>query len=289
MFAANVGDTKLIDLLLRHGADVNGSGGGIPLMMAIECGWTGAAKVLISRGANVNLRRYGLWTALEWALLQNREEIVPIIGKAGGKGRPMGALRKAMEAATRRWELEHPAPVPAPSRDRVLTDDDQSVLDAVLVDLLTEKSSDAFLPGLVARPDLVLINKTPSGRGLTLSDDQLNAELDTKQANDVTLAMREHLAQQNGEAFSLTNYKPTSTHIVLAGEEALRARFGFSDKHPRARGWIQVYLPGYSMDQDRAILRFYLGPSAHGAAGTYFLIKQADAWRVEWRHFAFYL
>jgi hypothetical protein len=117
----------------------------------------------------------------------------------------------------------------------------------------------------------------------------LNSELDIKQANDVTLDIREHLMQRNGDALSLAEFRPVNQRIILSGEEALRAGIGFADKHPQARGWVQVYLPGYSKPRDQAVLRFYLGPSAHGAAGTYFLNKQDGVWRVKWRDFAFYV
>ena len=52
--------------------------------------------------------------------------------------------------------------------------------------------------------------------------------------------------------------------------------------------WVEVFLPGYSEDGKRAVLRFSYGPNPHGAAGTYLLAKTNKTWNVVWRVFAHY-
>ncbi len=62
----------------------------------------------------------------------------------------------------------------------------------------------------------------------------------------------------------------------------------FEDAHPKARGWVQAYLPGYSNDGARAVVRAGVGPSAHGAMVTALLEKSGDRWLVKWHYIAWY-
>lgn len=57
---------------------------------------------------------------------------------------------------------------------------------------------------------------------------------------------------------------------------------------PKAQAYVQAYLPGYSKDRARAVLRIRFGPSAHGASATFFLVKEGYAWIVRWRRLAYY-
>jgi ankyrin repeat protein len=287
LFAANEGETRVIDLLLRHGADINGGKGQTPLAMAVEIGWKDAVKLLIARGADVNRRRPGFRTPLEIALLQPDEEITALIREAGGKGRSLQTLRQENERQAKEWEAEHRAQARPESRDRSLTQEDGQVIETALLDLLAYEGPDlVFIPK--GKPDIILFDQTPRGPG-PFSDDQLNAELDVQQANDITLEMRRHLHQRNTEPTSIAGFKPTSKHILLRSEGQVSTRFNFHDKAPQAKAWVKAYLPGYSPSRDRAVLRFWLGPSPHGASGTYFLTKQDGMWRVKWREFAFYV
>jgi hypothetical protein len=196
-------------------------------------------------------------------------------------------LRKEQERFLEEWEAAHPPSPPPESRDRLLNEEDQQVIETVLLDLLAYQGPDQPFRNS-ASPDIILIDKTDPSIAF-LSDDQMNGELDDKQANDVSLEIREHLLQRNGEPTSLADFKPTSKHIRLESEDAVPTRFrGFREEGLQARGWVQVYLPGYSTSHDRVLLRFGLGPSAHGAVGTYCLIKQDGVWQVQWRRFAFY-
>ena len=62
----------------------------------------------------------------------------------------------------------------------------------------------------------------------------------------------------------------------------------FEEAHPKARGWVQAYLPGYSNDGARAVVRAGVGPSAHGAIVTALLEKSGDRWLVKWHYIAWY-
>jgi ankyrin repeat protein len=289
LFAANEGQTAMIDVLLDHGADINGGSGETPLAMAADTGWKDVVKLLISRGADVNLCRNGSMTPLECALIEGNQEVAALLRKAGGRSRPLATLRNESDQVVKEWEAERQAKARRGSRDRMLTEEDRQVTETVLLDLLSYKGPDLMFLGDRTSPDIILVNKTARALG-PLADDQLNAELDDKQANEVSLEIREHLSQRNGEPISLAEFRPTNKHILLKSEDTVRSRFGvLGEKVAKARAWVQIYLPGYSKTHDRAVLRLRLGPSPHGAAGTYFLMKQGGVWHVAWRHIAFYV
>ncbi len=63
----------------------------------------------------------------------------------------------------------------------------------------------------------------------------------------------------------------------------------FEEAHPKARGFARAYLPGYSKDGTRAVVRASVGPSAHGAMVTALLEKRGDKWVVKWHHIAWYV
>ena len=68
-----------------------------------------------------------------------------------------------------------------------------------------------------------------------------------------------------------------------------RSYGSFSAAHPKACGWAEAYLPGYSKDGLRAIVRAGVGPSAHGAVVTALLEKIDGRWVVKWHHIASYV
>jgi ankyrin repeat protein len=284
--AANSGQTQLIELLLQHGADINGGKGWTALSMAAYCRQVEVVKLLIKRGADVNLRRGNYMTPLECAEAQGGEEVAAIIRKAGGKGRSRAVIEKESERASKRWREEEAKSRP-PARDRELTDDDRQIIELALLDMLSYKGKDLWL--VDKGKNIVLVNKTAGGSGFPL-DDQLNSELDEKKANELTLEIRQHIAERNGQPMSLTTFRPKSPSILLWDEKTRSKEFSpFGAPPTKARAWVMVYLPGYTKQRDKAVLRFYLGPTPHGAAGTYFLVKQDGKWQVKWRDFAFYL
>jgi hypothetical protein len=65
-----------------------------------------------------------------------------------------------------------------------------------------------------------------------------------------------------------------------------RSFHSFEDTHPKARGWLEAYLPGYSKDGTRAVVRAGVGPWAHAAMLTAVLEKRGDKWFVAWYHVA---
>lgn len=63
----------------------------------------------------------------------------------------------------------------------------------------------------------------------------------------------------------------------------------FEDAYPKARGYLRAYLPGYSQDGVRALVRAEVGPSPHGATLTALLEKSSGQWKVKWHYIAAYV
>jgi hypothetical protein len=59
--------------------------------------------------------------------------------------------------------------------------------------------------------------------------------------------------------------------------------------HPKARGFLDAYLPGYSKDGTHAVVRAGVDPSAHGAMLTAVLEKRGDKWTVVWYYIAYFV
>lgn len=62
----------------------------------------------------------------------------------------------------------------------------------------------------------------------------------------------------------------------------------FEGAYPKARGWLEAYLPGYSEDGTCAVVRAGVGPWAHAAMLTAVLEKSGEKWVVKWYHVAFF-
>ncbi len=54
----------------------------------------------------------------------------------------------------------------------------------------------------------------------------------------------------------------------------------FSSQFPKARGYVETLLPGYSRDGLAALVVFTFGPTAHGAVGYYLLRKVEGRWVI---------
>ena len=86
MLAAARGDTDLIGLLLKAGADVNSTNadGQTALMAVARTGNSEAARLLLRRGANVNAREtWGGQTALMWAAAQSQPAMIRLLLSKG--------------------------------------------------------------------------------------------------------------------------------------------------------------------------------------------------------------
>ena len=86
MGAARYGHERVVELLLRHGAEINlqDSNGGTALMLAARNGHERVVELLIRRGAEINLQNSDGGTALMIAAFFNHPAVVRRLLRAGG-------------------------------------------------------------------------------------------------------------------------------------------------------------------------------------------------------------
>lgn len=292
IFAANVDRVQMVDELIKAGADMNGGTGQSALIIASMCGAKETVKLLLKKGADPNFHRPGYWTPLEYATNQYDDDIVRMLKKAGGKGRPKAALEKETAAESKKWQDQ----ADAERKERVakygqyakLVPEDTAVLDAAIDDMARYKGDDFELSMFSKEQKMILLDRT-AGDINGYTEDQLTSELDEKKAGDLDLVMRRDLLRRNVKEVSLTGLKFSSSRIMLQATKNLDLSLrDFSFEKAGAKGWVYVFLPGYSQDGSKAVLRFWFGPTPHGAAGTYLLAKKDGHWTVVWRRFVHY-
>ena len=111
--AASKGNKKLIKFLIKKGADVDAVAyyeGRTALMLAACYGHKEIVELLIKNGADVNAKDEDGWTALTWAVMFKREEVVkfllPKLGGLEGVRRKMKEDIKQEKDPVKRLELK---------------------------------------------------------------------------------------------------------------------------------------------------------------------------------------
>lgn len=190
------------------------------------------------------------------------------------------------------------SPSPLATESAVPDERDQKVLDALLSHLLTSSKFDMvfFTKG---PQEIVLHARTPEKTGLIQSH-QMSGDIGT---NTIPSEVEQDLRRRNSK-----NAKPDSFDAVEAyftnltfsarirvadlgeiWEQRSKPRYrALEDAYPGARGWVEAYLPGYSKDGTRAVVRAAAGPSPHGATVTALLEKTGEKWVVKWHQVAQY-
>jgi hypothetical protein len=123
--------------------------------------------------------------------------------------------------------------------------------------------------------------------GILTSDVQVRHETNGEDWSSVS-AMLENLRQRNSESQALAWQPPSSLGVVVVDLSTLKSEYDFLEKFPDTRCHVRLWLPGYSPDGQRALVRFSWGPSPHGATATYLLSRTDGSWHVRWRHVAVY-
>ncbi len=112
--ACRNGNSRIVELLLEHGANPNSSllGGETVLMTAARTGRVGPVRVLLSKGAEVNATERANQTALMWAAAEGHVDVVDVLLKAdasfetpleSGYTPMMFAVREGHTAVVRRF------------------------------------------------------------------------------------------------------------------------------------------------------------------------------------------
>jgi hypothetical protein len=181
---------------------------------------------------------------------------------------------------------------PCVAAPEAATATDYAVLEAVLSDLVASREPRLVTNRHKARTHIVLNVQTVEKSGM-LSEDQLEAEFRNEAQKVIPTPVREDLRRRNRSGgISLMAFAPGNRNIVPGELANLRTRgrlsTAFERTFPTARAYVETWLPGYSADGRNAVLRFWIGPSAHGATGTYLLTRDNGKWKVRWRKFSFY-
>ena len=191
--------------------------------------------------------------------------------------------------------------VPLPARAATTTVPDKrdgQVLDALLLHLLSDSKFDMARVSTNGAT-IVLHARTPEKTGFLQSHQMRSDVGDHKLPSDAEQDLRRRNSPLNAKpdtydamAVSFTNLTFSAGIVVADLTEVWSQRRAYGAlgvAHPRARGWAQAYLPGYSKDGSRAIVRAEVGPSAHGAMLTALLEKSGDKWVVKWHHIVWYV
>ena len=290
-FAANVNRVKIVNLLIKYGADMNGGTGESALVIASMSGAKETVRLLLKHGADPNFHRKPFLPPLEYARRDGDDEIAEMLVRAGGKGRSAAVIqheeKEAFRKATLHYEKKARDKQKAQIGTEKLTAEDVSVIDKVLFDILSYKGWEVRSPDNLKAPNIIIFDSTSTSSEGTESE--MNTELTERQANDIDLHMRQDLLKRNISTLSISGTK-FSPHILLKKTEV--PSFGDPFKiveEAHARCWVEVMLPGYSADGSKAIIRLIYGPTAHGARGTYLLAKRNGKWIVVWRVFRQYV
>jgi hypothetical protein len=164
---------------------------------------------------------------------------------------------------------------------------DHEIIEMVLLDLLEfDEFNRTTDDG--TRSKIVLSDKTV-GSSAFLSDEHLGGEGHDKEDWLIPAEIRVDLRQRNGKKpVSLSKFKPTGKNILLKDISKFQSQLQIMDAFPDAKRYVEAWLPGYSEDGKAAIVRFWFGPSFHGATATYLLVKIDGKWKVKWRKTAHY-
>lgn len=178
----------------------------------------------------------------------------------------------------------------------VPNEQDRQVLETLLLHLLADPKFD--LTRVSANTGtIVLHTRTPDKTGFLMSH-QMRSDIGSHNLpNDVEEDLRRRNTPPAAKpdtydaiAASYTNLTFAAGIVVANVTDKLGGRsYAFEEAYPKARGYVRPYLPGYSTDGTRAVVRAGVGPSPHGAMVTALLEKRGDKWVVKWHHIARYV
>jgi hypothetical protein len=171
------------------------------------------------------------------------------------------------------------------------TERDHQVMEALLLHLLADPKFD-MAKVATNGATIVLHTRTPEDTGY-LAPEQIRVELSGRRLPaDAESDLRGRNTPQGRKpdsfdavAVSYTNFTFAAGIVVTNLNEMSGRRtpfFSFERAQPKARGWLEAYLPGYSKDGNVAVVRAEVGPWAHAAMLTAVLEKRGNGWKVKW-------
>jgi hypothetical protein len=108
---------------------------------------------------------------------------------------------------------------------------------------------------------------------------------------DVDEELVEALKNANQETDAFPTAETFGSQVLLTEIESFHDLYYYGENSPPvdAKCLVQFWRAGFTDDGKRAIVRFYYGPSAHGAAGTYILRYAEGSWRITASTISYYL
>jgi len=164
---------------------------------------------------------------------------------------------------------------------------DAAVFDIALADLLRWPVFDSPF-GRDSVRDEIVVHSATRGPTRTLKNRRLYSDTRQRLLPPDTY---DDLLQRNVRPVSLTDYQPTDSRVIVhdAHDLILSRRYmsvkTFGERYPDAKGFAHLWLPGYSKDARNAVVRLRIAKSKkrEGAVVTYFLVKDKESWRIDWR------
>jgi hypothetical protein len=186
-----------------------------------------------------------------------------------------------------------PAQASIPAKGKFATETDRQVIETLLLSLVDDKEFPA--PMVADKTFIALHRRTP--KGIKPLIDQAEVSYDTgakampKDAWDDLV--RRNVARLDPNAREIhyegLQFDPRiQVGNAFPGPEPPFLGKTFEDVFPKARAWVEAYVPGYSKDGKTAIVRARFGPAGHLATLTAILNLQGGKWNVVWRRFSVY-
>lgn len=175
---------------------------------------------------------------------------------------------------------------------------DRDVLNTLLTHLCADVAFDLTKVS-TNEAQILLHYRTPEKTGF-LMPGQIQSDLGT---NSLPSDVEENLRKRNGLTaenpgeydaiaglFGNVKFSPAIVVTNLQNWRLDRERLknNFAKIFPKARGWVEAYLPGYSNDGNIAVVRAMVGPWAHAASLTALLEKRDNRWVVKWYKISYY-
>jgi len=175
------------------------------------------------------------------------------------------------------------------SEERV-TQQDHLVMETVLLDLLANEEFFTEMNLHWGEENEIILGAKTGGDSFYLRQNQIEGELDEGQV--IPQDLGDELRRRNKVGVPLEGFAPDDPGILVSDLSELPDGTAFAEafvtRFPKAKAYVEAWLPAYSKDGTTALVRFWFGPTPHGAAGTYLLIKESDQWKVQWRSLAYF-
>jgi len=137
------------------------------------------------------------------------------------------------------------------------------------------------------RTELVICPHTNTNR-LPFTEDPVLDDAAQDAGGTLSRGLKRGFRRRNTVSVSIAGIVEQSPLFVAVSENGIR-RFRFADDYPKAKAYVDLWLPGYSRNGTSAIVSFFFGPRHHHTQAFYKLEKSGGSWRVEWHKFNYYL